>query len=165
MRQPTKEVLVGGLIFVVFIGAIVFSYGARSLAVMASSSGYDLKGTFNRIDGLGVGSQVEVGGVQVGAVTAVRLDKYYRAIVTMHIQQAVQLPADSSAAIKTDGLFGSKYMEIEPGGDAKTLANGGTIQFTQDAVIVSDLLDLIIAEGKARLARENTEAKGQPKAP
>lgn len=165
MKQPTKEALVGGLVFVVFVFAVVFSYGARGIAEKAAGSGYDVKATFNRIDGLGVGGEVRVGGVKVGTVTAVRLDDYYRAIVTMHIAGAVELPDDSSAAIKTDGLFGSKYMEIEPGGDSKTLADGGTIEFAQDAVIVSDLLELIIAEGKARLAKEKNDTDDQTKTP
>ena len=64
----------------------------------------------------------------------------------------IELPVDSSAAIHTDGLFGSKFVVIDPGGDLAILEDGDEIQYTQDAVIVEDLLDLIISEGKARLA-------------
>jgi hypothetical protein len=39
------------------------------------------------------------------------------------------------------------------------LEDGSAIEFTQDSVVVSDLLDLIIREGKA--ARSQGEEKGQ----
>jgi len=69
------------------------------------------------------------------------------------------LPIDTAAAIHTDGLFGSKFVILDPGGDEKTLEDGSAIEFTQDSVVVSDLLDLIIREGKA--ARSQGEEKGK----
>jgi hypothetical protein len=37
------------------------------------------------------------------------------------------------------------------------LADGGTIAFTQDSLIVGELLDLIITEGRARRAGKESE--------
>ena len=45
------------------------------------------------------------------------------------------------------GLFGSKFVVLEPGAEEALLTSGGELNFTQDAVVVSDLLDLIISEG------------------
>jgi phospholipid/cholesterol/gamma-HCH transport system substrate-binding protein len=55
---------------------------------------------------------------------------------------------DTSAAIHTDGLFGGKFIVLEPGAEENILNNEDEISLTQDAIIVSDLLELIISEGK-----------------
>jgi hypothetical protein len=46
---------------------------------------------------------------------------------------------------------------LEPGGDEATLADGGVITYTQDSLIVGELLDLIIAEGRMRRGAEGQE--------
>ncbi|WP_316976305.1 outer membrane lipid asymmetry maintenance protein MlaD [Shumkonia mesophila] len=161
MRQSVKEVAVGGVVFAAFAAIVVFSFAARDMAARATETGYDLTATFNRIDGLAVGSSVRLGGVQIGAVKSLSLDKHFRAVALLHVDTDVALPADTSIAIHTDGLFGSKYLELEPGGDPEPFKNGDSIQFTQDALLVGDLLDLIIAQGRARLSADK-EKKAAP---
>ncbi len=154
MRQSVKEVVVGGVVFAAFAAIVVFSFAARDMAARATETGYDLTATFNRIDGLVVGGAVRLGGVQVGTVKSLTLDQHFRAVALLHMDNDVALPADTSIAIHTDGLFGTKYLELEPGGDPEPFKNGDSIEFTQDALLVGDLLDLIIAQGRARLAAE-----------
>lgn len=154
MTQQVKEAVVGVVVFAVFVLVILFSYAARDTVARATDSGYLVTATFNRIDGLPVGAPVRVGGVQVGAITDQRLDKHFRAVVTLRLDGGVDLPTDTSAAILTESLFGAKYVELEPGGDTAMLKNGDAIQFTQDALVVSDLLDMIIAEGRSNLAKK-----------
>lgn len=158
MRQSVKEVVVGGVVFAAFAVIVVFSFAARDMAARATETGYDLTATFNRIDGLVVGSSVRLGGVQVGSVKSLTLDQHFRAVALLHMDNDVALPADTSIAIHTDGLFGTKYLELEPGGDPEPFKNGDSIQFTQDALLVGDLLDLIIAQGRARLAETKDKA-------
>ena len=98
-----------------------------------------------------MGDEVRLGGIRVGKVAAQRLDNNFRAVVTLDIDSNVELPLDSSAAIHTDGLFGSKFVVLEPGGEMDVLKHDQSIDYTQDAVIVSDLLDLIISEGQAKI--------------
>ena len=157
MSQAVKEKVVGGLVFVVFGLAIVFSYGAGGLAEKSRQNGLVISATFNRVDGLSVGDDVRLGGIRIGTVADQQLDANFRAKVIMRIDSDIPLPRDTSVAILTDGLFGEKYLEMEPGGDPEPMKTGDEIQFAQDAVIVSELLDLIISQGKARLAEENKE--------
>ena len=157
MKQSVKEVVVGGVVFAAFAAIVMFAFTARDMAARATQTGYDLTATFNRIDGLVVGSAVRLGGVQVGTVKALRLDEHFRAVAVLHMDNEVGLPADTSIAIHTDGLFGAKYLELEPGGDLEMFKDGDAIQFTQDALLVGDLLDLIIAQGRARLAADKAE--------
>ncbi|MBE0529562.1 MAG: MCE family protein [Rhodospirillales bacterium] len=161
MRQSVKEVVVGGVVFAAFAAIVMFSFAARDMAERATETGYDLTATFNRIDGLVMGSPVRLGGVQVGTVKSLNLDRHFRAVAILHVDTDVALPADTSIAIHTDGLFGTKYLELEPGGDPEPFKDGDSIQFTQDALLVGDLLDLIIAQGRARLSAE-TKDKAAP---
>ena len=158
MSQSVKEMVVGGLVFLVFGLAIVFSYGAGTVADKTSQGGMVITAAFNRVDGLATGVDVRMGGIRIGTVADLHLDKNYRAVVSMRIDTEVPLPRDTSVAILTDGLFGAKYLELEPGGDPEPLKDGDEIQFAQDAVIVSELLDLIISQGKARLAGQQAPA-------
>ncbi|MEO1020556.1 MAG: MlaD family protein, partial [Pseudomonadota bacterium] len=68
----------------------------------------------------------------------------YRAIVQISIQDGVQLPTDSSAAIKSTSLLGGNFLDLEPGADDVMLQDGDAIQFTQSAVNLEDLLGRFI---------------------
>jgi len=148
-----REKTVGGLTFLALVVAILFSYASQDGADKEHL--YQVNATFNRIDGLTEEAEVRMGGVLVGMVMQAELNDNYRAVVTMGIRKDVQLPLDTSAAIHTDGLFGSKFIELEPGGAMDYIADGGRIDMAQSSVVVEELLDLIIAEGKARQAQKN----------
>ncbi len=153
MSPDAKEITVGGLAFLALVLLLGFLYGGRELTAKAASSDYIVVATFNRVDGLLVGAPVRLGGIQVGTVDGQVLDVYYRAVTTLKIDADVKLPTDTSVAIHTDGLFGTKYVVLEPGGDEEFMGEGDEINFTQDAVIVAELLELIIAQGKANRER------------
>lgn len=161
MNTETRNIVTGAVVFAIFVMAVGFSYASRDIGAGASGDYYELNAVFNRIDGLYEGDDVRLAGVRVGTVGTQRLDKNYRAVVTLKINKDVVLPKDSSAAIHTDGLFGSKAVVLEPGGDMKNLKSGDTISYTQDSVIVSDLLNLIISEGKARRQDQKPAANGK----
>jgi len=156
MKTEVKEITVGAVVFTVFLGVMVYVYGGRN-DVADAGSGIRVSASFNRIDGLVDGDPVYLSGVKIGSVDKMWLNKDFRAVVSFWVNSDVVIPADSSAAIHTDGLFGSKYVVIEPGADDKPLKDGSIITFTQDAVVVSELLDLIISEGKANRANKGNQ--------
>jgi phospholipid/cholesterol/gamma-HCH transport system substrate-binding protein len=157
MSTNAREVTIGGLAFLALVLLLGFLYGGRELTAKAASSDYLVVATFNRVDGLLVGAPVRLAGIQIGTVDGEYLDVYYRAVTTLKIDSDVKLPTDTSVAIHTDGLFGTKYVVLEPGGDEEFLGDGEEINFTQDAVIVSELLELIIAQGKANRKRRTSQ--------
>lgn len=139
-------------------GTVVIAAGALLLAFVYSGTGkkqepgYDVRATFKRTDGLFYGAQVRLSGMVVGKVTGYKLDDAYRAVVTLHLKPGVELPKDSAALIHSDGLLGSKYVELQPGGDEDVIKPGGAITYTQDSVDLVDLLDKIVAVAEARRA-------------
>lgn len=161
--SETKSIIVGGAIVLAFALVLVSVLGKKDTVSGPGAGKYRINAMFNRIDGLVEGDDVRVGGVKIGSVTTQRLDEDYRAIIGLDISVDVKLPRDSSAAIHTDSLFGSKFVILEPGGEEDVLLSGDTITFTQDAMIVSDLLDQIIEQGErttkaTALAQEKLKA-------
>ncbi|SCA55198.1 conserved exported hypothetical protein [Candidatus Terasakiella magnetica] len=150
-----REKIVGGLTFLALVIAVFTSYGKADSTV--DETIYKVSATFGRIDGLADEAEVRMGGVQIGQVVHAELDKNYRAVVTMAIEKGVLLPLDSSAAIHTDGLFGSKFIELEPGGEEDMLVDGDAIDMAQSSVVVEELLELIIAEGKSKRAQQEKQ--------
>lgn len=111
---------------------------------------YPVYARFGRTDGLSVGDKVRMAGITVGKVTKARLDPNYNAVLTLEIKDNVKVPDDSSASIVSDGILGSKYIEIEPGGSEEYLPSGGEFSYTQDAMVLEELLDRIISIGKSK---------------
>ena len=160
-RRESREVVIGAAALVALAGLLALSYGGQALLAERDFSGYPLHAMFNRVDGLSEGAPVYVSGVEVGKVQQMSLVENNRARVTLWIRPGYELPVDTAAAIHTEGVFGSKFMILDPGGADAMLQNGDTITFTQDALIVSQLLELIIAQGKAaRTEAAQEEGRG-----
>ena len=79
----------------------------------------------------------------------------------MEINGKYKIPEDSSASIISFGLIGGKYVEIDVGGSEEYLPAGGNIEFTQDAMVLEELLDRIISLGKSKRQNTNNESQEQ----
>lgn len=158
MNSEHKEIYIGALSVALFVGAL----GIMSLGLGSddepNKTHNRVIAKFNKVDGLSEGSDVRMGGVKIGTVSDLVLDDQFRAVVTLDIDNKISYPTDTSAAIHTDGLFGGKFIVLEPGAEEENLTTGDEISLTQDSVIVSDLLDLIIGEGKAKMAKRAASA-------
>lgn len=157
--REAREIVFGGVVVALLVLILAYSYAGNQ--VEAAGGTYTLNAKFNRIDGLINGADVFLAGIKVGTVGGQSLDDNYRAVVSLKLDSGVKLPADTAVAIHTDGLFGSKFVVLDPGGEDDMLEPGDEITFTQDAMIVSELLDLIISEGKA-LRKSDGAANGGP---
>ncbi len=144
-----RETAIGAAVVLAGIALLVFAYGSAGRTQVA---GYELLARFNKIDGIGIGSDVRLAGITEGKVVSSRLDDKFRAVVTLRIDPGVQLPDDSAALVETDGLLGSKFISLQPGADEAALKPGAEFRFTQDSMNVTDILDLIISQAKAKRA-------------
>ena len=94
-RRNTAEVLTGAA---VLVAAGIFLLYAVANSGRGGTAGYTLTARFDRIDGLGVGSDVRLAGVKVGAVTDAMVDPgTFMAEVTFTVRSGIALPKDSSA--------------------------------------------------------------------
>lgn len=132
MYASWKTKLIVGIFALVGIAALVFLSLRLGHVELFSNSGYVLFANFDDISGLKRGDQVEIAGVQVGKVVAIRL-KDYRANVAMRINDGVKVDTDAIASIMTSGIIGDKYVSISIGAGEHNLPNDGVIRRTQSA--------------------------------
>jgi len=142
-----RETVIGAAVLV--IGAVILGLAYSSTAGK-TMAGYDLTARFAKAEGIGIGSAVQLAGVTVGQVVAQRLDQRFQAVLTLRIAPWVQLPKDSAALIETNGLLGAKFVALQPGADEANLKPGSEIEFTQNSMNISDILDLIISQAESK---------------
>ena len=144
MRKIPAETVVG--IFVV-IGLLAVGYMTLKLGKLDLIGGkyYDLKAHFSSISGLKQGAPVEMLGLQIGQVKGFTMDQEDQvAIVIMKIRREIKIYQDAIAAIKTSGLIGDKYINIDAGGAEDLLAPGATIRDTVPPVDIEELVSRFV---------------------
>lgn len=140
------ETVLGAVVLIIAALFLVFAYTNSQLSQQAG--GYPLIAKFDRIDGLKVGSDVRLGGVLVGKVTAQSVNpKTFLAEVTFQVSDALKIPFDTSAEVVSDGLLGDKYISLVPGGDEETLKPGAEVEHTQSSVNLETLISKAVFSG------------------
>jgi phospholipid/cholesterol/gamma-HCH transport system substrate-binding protein len=116
------------------------------------SKSYDVEARFENIGSLKVGAAVSMAGVTIGRVDTINLDQsVYKAVVRMKINATFnQIPNDSDAAIMTSGLLGGQYIGITAGGAEEFLKNGDRIELVQDALVLENLINQLVASFSQR---------------
>ncbi len=149
-KEEAKTLKTGLYAALIILLAGVYVVSHRSGVAKADDGRhYELDARFGRTDGLLVGDKVRMAGLDIGKVINARLDDHFKAILTLEIKDNVKIPDDSSASIVSSGLMGNKYIEIEPGGSPDDLQPGQEFSYTQDAMVIEELIDRIIGIGKA----------------
>ena len=164
-KEESRSLKIGIAVALVLVVCCAFSYLTKA-KVEHTDDGiyYPLKARFGRTDGLMLGDSVRLAGITVGRVIDAHLDEHFNAVLTLDIKDGIQIPTDSSAAIVSSGLMGGKYIEIEPGGDEEYLQPQDEFSYTQDAMVLEELVDRIIGIGKANRSKaqvKEIEAAGQ----
>lgn len=162
MGNKTFEVVMGALVLVVAAAFMAFAYQSGNLK---SVEGYPLKAKFSTVAGVSVGTDVRIGGIKVGVVNDLSLDpETYQAVVTFQVKNGIKIPADSSVAVVSDGLLGSKYVKLEPGADDKMLAANGFIPYTQSSVNLEELIGKMAFGGvdKSNGKKDESGKKEEP---
>jgi phospholipid/cholesterol/gamma-HCH transport system substrate-binding protein len=140
MKKYSIETVVG--IFVL-VGIMCVAYMTIKLGKVSFSgdSYYSLYANFTSISGLRIGNPIEIDGIEVGRVENMSIDqKKQMALVELKINKGIQVYDDASAAIKTAGLIGDKFIKIDPGGGGSVLKPGNMITETTSALDIEDLI-------------------------
>lgn len=137
--EKTKLELVVGVF--VLVGIACLGYLSIKLGKLEVIGGdrYEVDAQFTSASGLKPGATVEIAGVQVGRVKAIRL-KEDRAMVTLAIENGTKLYTDTIASIKTRGIIGEKYLALSPGGGGDPLKPGEPIRDTESGLDLEELV-------------------------
>jgi len=143
-----SEIAVGGIVLAVAIGFFLFVVQTAGLPSLANS--YELKASFRTAEGISVGTEVRMAGVQIGTVTAMELDVLtFRAETTFTVRDGIELPDDTAVAISSEGLLGGSFLEVIPGGSPFVLAPGDSILDTQSSVsLITLLMRFVTGDGQ-----------------
>lgn len=167
-EEKTIRIGVVALIIILLVSFITISHNA-SIKGKNLGSTYNIYASFGRTDGLSVGDSVRLSGVTVGRVISAELDENFNSRLKLEIDSDYKIPDDSSASIVSFGLIGGKYVEIEVGGSEDMIPAEGSLSYTQDAMVLEELLDRIIEMGKSKRTTSvekeetdvSTEIKGE----
>ena len=143
MRATVREHLIEALVgLLVVLLAVWFMYSAWQRTGGGREAGaIHVTALFPNVSGIDNGADVRVAGMKIGSVESQRLDpKTYQAQLTLAIDRDVHVPADSSAAITSEGILGRSYIALIPGGDPAPLKNGDAIADTQGSI---DLMGMV----------------------
>lgn len=150
-NEEIKSIRIGiiAVIVILLVSFITISHNA-SIKNRGIGDTYNIYASFGRTDGLNIGDVVRLSGVTIGRVSKAELDENFNTRLTLNIGKKYKIPEDSSASIVSFGLIGGKYVEIEVGGAEEYVPENGHINYTQDAIVLEELLDRIIAMGKSK---------------
>ncbi|MFZ5676641.1 MAG: outer membrane lipid asymmetry maintenance protein MlaD [Pseudomonadota bacterium] len=147
MKNTTVETAIGALVILIAAGFFVFAYSTSGAGT--ASGGYRLTAEFDNIAGVNTGTDVRLAGIKIGTVVSQTLNpENYQAVLTMTIDPKVKLTDDTTAKITSEGLLGSNFVALDPGGSDVVLADGGAITNTQGAVDIWSLISQAMFAGK-----------------
>jgi phospholipid/cholesterol/gamma-HCH transport system substrate-binding protein len=115
MNKITLEAKVG-LFFLVTL--LIVGYVWFKVLDFGAMDGFNITARFRSVEGLPKGASVQIAGIKVGVVKDIHLDPDTgQAVVSMDIREAYRnsIPEDSRVSLKTKGLLGDKFVNIEPG--------------------------------------------------
>lgn len=141
MQRSKNDVWVGLFVLIGAAAVLFLALKSANLLSLNFDSTYQVSAKFDNIGGLKVGAAVKSAGVVVGRVESITFDdKTYQARASLALQSRYAFPKDSSLKILTSGLLGEQYIGVEAGAEEKNLKQGDTIQSTQSAVILENLI-------------------------
>lgn len=171
MGSTTRTVEISTGLFVLLGFASLFfmvtQITNRDLTINGNGT-YEVTAQFENIGSLKPGAAVSMAGVTVGRVESITFDQnVYKAVVRMKIASDFnRIPADSDASIMTSGLLGGQYIGITAGGGEEFLKNGDRIELVQDALVLENLINQLVAGFMKRddQSSSGSQAGGEAKA-
>lgn len=142
-----SEIATGGVVLAAAVGFFVFATGPGALPQAGT---YELTAAFRSAEGIDVGTEVRLGGVQIGTVTGLALNpQTFLAETTFSVAGDIILPDDSAISIASESLLGGSFVEVIPGGSPFNIEAGGEILDTQSSVsLITLLLRFVGGEGE-----------------
>ncbi|MGH8504012.1 MAG: outer membrane lipid asymmetry maintenance protein MlaD [Gammaproteobacteria bacterium] len=147
MKKRALEIMVGIFVAAGLAALLTLAMQVSNLSRLDIGSGYQLTAFFENIGGLKVAAPVTVSGVTIGRVSHISYnhDRYMAQVNLDIAPQYDYLPSDTSASIYTAGLLGEQYLALEPGGALDNLKDGDTIEHTQSALVLEEIIgDLLV---------------------
>jgi phospholipid/cholesterol/gamma-HCH transport system substrate-binding protein len=140
MKNNSIEMFVGLFMLIGFGAFVYLALQLGEVSFLTDSKTYVIEAEFDNVSGVKKGASVQVAGVVVGEVSAVKLGEDDVAILSLKVDKAIELPTDSMASVKSQGIIGDKYIQLSPGGDEELFKPGGIIVDTESSLDIESLI-------------------------
>lgn len=140
MKKGTQEFIVGLFMLAGFAALCYLALQLGEVQFLSKGRNYIIEAEFDNVSGVKKGAAVQVSGVVVGSVEDIRLDEDSYAVLSLRVRKDLQVPVDSIASVKSQGIIGDKYIQISLGGDEEIFEAGGLITETESAVDIESLI-------------------------
>lgn len=142
--KDTTPTLVGLFLFVglVILGLLILQYGKIPKGEIEQ---YTLYARFSDATGILEGSDVRLGGAKIGQVAALPVlnETFDQVLVTLSINEGINLPRNAEITISGAGLLGDKYVSIQvPAGTKPDQVGYFKAEETVDGISASSLTTL-----------------------
>ena len=134
-RKITSDIIVGVMIIGAVVVAIFGYVFLREIPVRQKALNIYI--SFTDVTGLTKGDAITVSGMKVGRVRSMKLQPGF-VLVDVSLNGEIPFPRDSQASIKSIGMIGEKYIDLQLGHASETLQNDDII--TGD--YVADIADM-----------------------
>lgn len=135
-------IIIGLALFVL----LVYYIGSRKNAFTSTTT---VHSTFNNVNGLKVGSNVRFAGINVGTVKGIQIisDSTVRVTLTIESSASQFVKKNSPVAISTEGLIGSKIVNILPGDEYSPSIEEGDQLPSVEPVTMDEVMDIVKRTG------------------
>lgn len=140
MKKNALEVVVGLFMLIGFGAFVYLALQLGEVPFITRSNTYELRAEFTNVSGVKKGATVQVAGVVVGEVSAVSLGENDFAVLTLKLNNSLQVPIDSMASVKSQGIIGDKFIMISMGGDSEVFKPGELLLDTESALDIESLV-------------------------
>ena len=140
MKKNTLEMVVGLFMVNGFAAFVYLALQLGEVSFLTDSRTYVLKAEFDNVAGVKKGASVQVAGVVVGEVAAVELSEDDVAVLSFKINNSLQVPIDSMASVKSQGIIGDKYIQLSIGGDEEFFKPGELLTETESSLDIESLI-------------------------
>lgn len=140
MKNNSIEMFVGLFMLIGFGAFVYLALQLGEVSFLKDSTTYVIEAEFDNVSGVKKGASVQVAGVVVGEVSSIKLGEDEVAILSLKVDKAIELPTDSMASVKSQGIIGDKYIQLSPGGDEELFKPGELIRDTESSLDIESLI-------------------------
>ena len=145
MVSKKIELFVGLFVAIGIAAILALALKVADSGISGEGASYQLFAKFDNVGGLKVRAPIKVGGVVVGRVAAIEIDKEdFTPTVTLNISaQYDNFSEATSVSILTAGLLGEQYIGLQPGfmdDSLEMLQPGDFIEDTKPALVLEELI-------------------------
>ncbi|MGI8407299.1 MAG: MlaD family protein [Actinomycetota bacterium] len=137
-----KMMLIKVLVFSTIAAILTVLLGVKLANSRLFADTYVMQAEFEDATGVLIGDSVKLAGVDIGRVEKAEIQDG-KAVVTFNLDKTVELPKDSTVALRWRNVLGQRFLYVYPGDDEEVFVEGQRIPIdqTEDVSDIGEFLN------------------------